>query len=150
MPTKKDDTKAKKKEKVEIATPGGKYNYAHGKRKTSIATARLYKGKGVITVNNKPISEYVSVKSLIGVIKSPLKQLGVADKYDITLRVQGGGISSQAEAMRHAIAKGLLDIDPLNKPSLKSAGMLTRDSRTKERKKFGLKRARKAPQFSKR
>ena len=137
-------------EKVKIATPGGKYFYANGKRKTSVAMVRLYKGGGTITINNKPINEFCSVKTLIGLIKSPLKLTGSEQKYDITVKVIGGGVTSQAEATRHGIAKALLEADPLNKPTLKSAGMLTRDSRTKERKKFGLKRARKAPQFSKR
>jgi small subunit ribosomal protein S9 len=143
--TKKDEKKEEK-----IATPGGKYFYANGKRKTSVATVRLYKGKGVITVNNKALNEFCNVKTLIGLVKSPLKITGSLDKYDITAKTSGGGVNSQAEAVRHGITKALIEADPLNKPSLKSAGLLTRDSRVKERKKFGLKKARKAPQFSKR
>ena len=152
MPTSKKSTKKSesKEEKVKISTPGGKYFYANGKRKTSTARIRLYKGKGVITINNKSISEYCSIKTLIGLIKSPLKLTGTFAKFDITAKVTGGGPCSQADAIKHGIAKALLESDPLLKPTLKKAGFLTRDSRTKERKKFGLKRARKAPQFSKR
>ncbi|MFA6992729.1 MAG: 30S ribosomal protein S9 [Candidatus Gracilibacteria bacterium] len=134
----------------EILTPGGKYFYASGKRKTAIARVRLYKGKGVITVNNKPANEYFTVKTLVGLIKSPLKMIGVEQKYDITVLVTGGGVSSQAEAVRHGISKALLESDPLTRHTLKKAKLLTRDSRIKERKKPGLKRARRGPQFSKR
>lgn len=137
-------------ETITISTPGGKYYYASGKRKTSVAKVRLYKGKGVITINNKPINEYFALKILSGLIKSPLKLIGSDQKYDITVKVEGGGISSQAEAVRHGIAKALIEADPLNRPVLKKAKFLTRDARVKERKKFGLKRARRGPQFSKR
>lgn len=147
---KKTVNKEAEKKEAKIATPGGKYFYANGKRKTSIATVRLYKGAGAITVNNKPISEYFYIKTLVGIIKSPLKLTGSDKKYDITIKVLGGGIHSQADAARHGIAKALVEADPLNKPTIKSAGMLTRDPRIKERKKPGLKRARRAPQFSKR
>ena len=133
-----------------FSTPVGKYFYANGKRKTSIATVRLYKGAGTITVNNRPINEYFYIKTLVGIVKSPLKLTGSESKYDITVKVLGGGIHSQAEAIRHGIARSLVEADPLNKHTIKSAGMLTRDSRIKERKKPGLKRARRAPQFSKR
>ncbi|MBI4235678.1 30S ribosomal protein S9 [Candidatus Peregrinibacteria bacterium] len=128
----------------------GKYFYAHGKRKTSIAKIRLYTGKGDITVNEKAAKEYFTVKTLIGLIKTPFKITGTNNKYDVSAVVRGGGVNSQAEALRHGITKALVQADPLNKPSLKKAGLLTRDSRVKERKKFGLKRARKGPQFSKR
>ena len=138
------------KEQAKFTTPGGKYFYANGRRKTSIATVRLYKGAGVITVNNKPITEYFDLKTLIGLIKSPLKLTGSENKYDITAKVSGGGTASQASAIRHGIARALVEADPLNKHTIKVAGMLTRDPRTKERKKPGLKRARRAPQFSKR
>lgn len=128
----------------------GKYFYAHGKRKTSVAKVRLYSGKGDITVNDQPAKEYFTVKTLIGLIKTPFKITGANNKYDVSVLVMGGGVNSQAEAVRHGITKALVLADPLNKPSLKKAGLLTRDSRIKERKKFGLKRARKGPQFSKR
>lgn len=149
MPTK---VKKIKIEEETAASPSkkGKYFHAHGKRKTSIAKVRLYKGTGEITVNFKPINEYFTVKTLIGKIKSPLILTGYNQKYDISAIISGGGISSQADALRHGIAKALTEADPLNKPTLKKAGLLTRDSRIKERKKYGLKRARKAPQFSKR
>lgn len=147
MPT----TKKKEEETTQPKTIfKGKYFYANGKRKTSVARVRLYKGEGKIIINNKPINEFLSIKTLIGLIKYPFKIVGVVKKYDVSAKVQGGGITSQAEAIRHGIAKGLVEADPLSKPSLKKAGLLTRDSRIKERKKYGLKRARKGPQFSKR
>lgn len=140
----------KEEEKKAITTPGGKYNYANGKRKSAVAKVRLYTGKGVITVNDKPINEYFALKTLVDRVNSPLKLTGNVKVFDITVKVMGGGNTAQAEAARHGIAKALVEIDITNKPTLKKAGLLTRDSRTKERKKFGLKRARKAPQFSKR
>ncbi|MBI2634251.1 30S ribosomal protein S9 [Candidatus Peregrinibacteria bacterium] len=132
------------------AAKKSKYFYAVGKRKSSIASVRLYKGTGEITINNKPIGEYLTVKTLIGTAKTPLTLTGSTQKFDISARINGGGVSSQAEALRHGISKALVEADPLNKPTLRKAGLLTRDSRTKERKKYGLKRARKGPQFSKR
>lgn len=138
------------KEETKSPSPKGKYFYANGKRKSSIAKVRLYKGTGEIFINNKPASEYVSVKTLIGLIKSPLKLTASDKRYDITVMVQGGGVTSQAQAIRHGVSKALVEADPLNKPTLRKAGFLTRDSRVKERKKPGLKRARKGPQFSKR
>ncbi len=149
MPTTKKATESKEV-KTTTATPKGKYTYAHGKRKSSVARVRLYKGSGEITINDKPAGEYITVKTLIGVIKSPFKLTGNTNKFDVTVKVDGGGVTSQAEAIRHGIAKGLVETDPLTKPVLKKAGMLTRDARTKERRKYGLKKARKAPQFSKR
>lgn len=149
MPTKTDDTQ--KEEKVEkIQTPGGKYTYANGKRKTSVAKVRLYKGAGKIMINNKDIKDFCDIKTMIGMIKEPLKLVGKQKDFDITALVSGGGHQAQGEAVRHGIAKALVVLDPLSKPTLKKAGLLTRDPRMKERKKFGLKRARKAPQFSKR
>ena len=140
--------RTKKTEK--ITTPGGKYFYAKGKRKTAIATVRLYKGTGIISINNKSAKEFFDLKSLISLIKAPLKLTGTESKYDVTVKVIGGGITSQAGAIRHGISRALVEADPLNKPTIKLAGMLTRDPRVKERKKFGLKSARRAPQFSKR
>ncbi|MDD3861422.1 MAG: 30S ribosomal protein S9 [Candidatus Gracilibacteria bacterium] len=147
---KKTVDKTQEKKESKIATPGGKYFYATGKRKSAIATVRLFKGAGAITVNNKSVSEYFYIKTLVGIIKSPLKLTGSDSKYDITIKVLGGGIHAQAEAARHGIAKALIEADPLNKHTIKTAGLLTRDPRTKERKKPGLKSARRAPQFSKR
>ncbi len=160
MVEKKKTTTSKAKEKAPAAvaaepkaaktTPSGKYSYANGKRKTAVAKVRLYKGTGVITVNQKPINEYFTLKILVTTATTALKLVGGLKSYDITATVLGGGISSQAEAIRHGITKSLIEADITNKPTLKKAGLLTRDSRVKERKKFGLKRARKAPQFSKR
>jgi len=138
------------KEENKIQTPGGKYFYANGKRKTSVAKVRLYKGKGAIVINNKAVKEYFTVPSMVTELKKPLKLIGVADQYDVIVKVIGGGNSGQAEAVRHGIAKALVIADAENRGVLKKAGLLRRDDRTKERKKFGLKRARKAPQFSKR
>lgn len=136
-------------EKTQTAK-SGKYFYAHGKRKTSVAKVRLYKGTGEIIVNDMPAKDYFVVKSNLGALKSPLKLTGNNKTFDITIKVNGGGKSSQAEAARHGIAKALIEVDADNKLTLKKAGLLTRDARVKERKKFGLKRARKSPQFSKR
>lgn len=127
-----------------------KYHYACGKRKTSIASVRLIEnGTGNVVVNEKPIEEYFYGVA-IGLIKAPLKLVGKAKDYDLSVKVQGGGKSSQAEAVRHGISKALVEADLLNRPTLKKAGFLIRDSRTKERKKPGLKKARKSPQWAKR
>ena len=139
----------KTEEKTSMARKG-KYFYANGKRKTSVARVRLYeKGKGDIIVNNQPVNEYF-FGTLIGSIKAPLKLVDMLKSFDITAKVIGGGVSSQADAVRHGIAKALIVFDPNLRAVLKKAGLLTRDSRVKERKKFGLHRARKAPQWSKR
>lgn len=128
----------------------GKYHYANGKRKTSVARVRLYEGgKGEITINEKPIEEYF-FGALIGNVKSPLKLVSLAKSFDISVKVIGGGVSSQADAVRHGIAKAIIVYDPNLRSALKKEGLLSRDSRTKERKKFGLHRARRAPQWSKR
>ncbi|MBN2307305.1 30S ribosomal protein S9 [Candidatus Peregrinibacteria bacterium] len=128
----------------------GHYFYANGKRKTSVARVRLYEnGKGDIVINNKPISEYF-FGELIGSVKAPLRIANALKLFDVTALVEGGGISSQADAVRHGISKALLDYDPELRKELKAAGFLTRDSRIKERKKYGLKRARRAPQWAKR
>lgn len=151
MPTTTTTKKAEESnEKQTIATPGGKYYYANGKRKTSVARVRLYKGKGEIVVNNKEVNKHFPIKELVGLINNPFKLTGTEKQFDTIVKVEGGGVSSQAEAVCHGISKALVTLDPLNKAVLRKAGMLTRDSRTKERKKYGLKRARKGPQFSKR
>ncbi|MBU1992699.1 MAG: 30S ribosomal protein S9 [Patescibacteria group bacterium] len=127
------------------------YFYANGKRKTSVARVRIYtKGKGDITINEKPIEQYCKVFTQKGTILSPLKLTGHLKDFDITVKVTGGGQMSQSEAVRHGIAKALIEYNLELRPTLKRAGMLTRDSRIKERKKFGLKRARRAPQWCKR
>jgi len=128
----------------------GRYFYANGKRKTAVSRVRLYEnGKGDIIINNKPIDEYLHGE-LIGSTKAPLKLTNTSKNFDIIVKVVGGGISAQADAVRHGIAKALLEFDPGFRAVLKQAGFLTRDSRTKERKKFGLRGARRAPQWSKR
>lgn len=121
-----------------------------GRRKKSISRVRLLNGKGKITINGKPLDEYFGVESLKVIIRQPLTVTNTLDKYDIIAKVIGGGISGQAGAIRHGIARALLEANSEYRPILKSSGFLTRDPRMKERKKYGLKKARKAPQFSKR
>lgn len=129
----------------------GKYHYANGKRKTSVARVRLYeKGQGRIVINGKPYRKYLTIKETFDLVKTPLKMTNNDKNFDISVVVKGGGTHAQAEAIRHGITKALILADPLTRPTLKKAGLLTRDSRVKERKKYGLKRARRAPQFSKR
>ena len=128
----------------------GRYFYANGKRKRAIARVRLYAdGKGEMMVNEKPVTEYF-FGSLIGTIKAPLKLTSTTGQFDMVAHVIGGGVSGQADALRHAVSKALLEYDPALRTELKKAGFLTRDARIKERKKFGLRRARRAPQWSKR
>ena len=121
-----------------------------GRRKKSIARVRLVDGNGKITVNGKDINEYFGVETLKVIVKQPLVATNTIDKYDVIVKVIGGGISGQAGAIRHGIARALLEANSEYRPTLKSNGFLTRDARMKERKKYGLKKARKAPQFSKR
>lgn len=126
------------------------YFYADGKRKTSVARVRLYEnGKGDIIINDKPIEDYF-FGILIGNVKAPLKIANSMKNFDIVVKVTGGGISSQSSAVRHGIAKALIIFDPSLRSALKKAGLITRDSRIKERKKFGLHGARRAPQWAKR
>jgi small subunit ribosomal protein S9 len=127
-----------------------KYFYASGSRKRARARIRLYKGKGNIIINNKKAEEYLTNNLLDKVIKEPLLLTNTKDKFDISVKVTGGGKCGQAEAMRHGISRALVVYDQELKPTLKKAGYLTRDPREKERKKYGLKRARKAPQYRKR
>ena len=121
-----------------------------GKRKTSVARVRLTTGTGKITVNGKDIKEYFIIESLIGDAKQPLVLTELANSVDIKANIYGGGIAGQAGALRHGITKALIEFKPELRPELKKAGFVTRDARKKERKKYGLKKARKAPQFSKR
>lgn len=121
-----------------------------GRRKKSIARVRLAEGKGTITVNGKTLDEYFNTDVLKVIVKQPLVVTNTLDKYDITCTVTGGGLSGQAGAVRHGIARALNEANLEYRPALKSAGFLTRDPRMKERKKYGLKKARKSPQFSKR
>ncbi len=121
-----------------------------GRRKKSIARVRLMAGTGKITVNGKDITEYFGTETLIVIAKQALEAINKAENYDVIVKVIGGGFSGQAGAIRHGIARALIEADEEYRPTLKAAGYLTRDSRMKERKKYGLKKARKAPQFSKR
>ncbi len=121
-----------------------------GRRKSSIARVRLVEGKGNITINGKDIADYFAEETLRVIVKQPLTVTNTLTKYDVIVKVQGGGFSGQAGAVRHGIARALNEANEEYRPALKSNGFLTRDSRKKERKKYGLKKARKAPQFSKR
>ena len=124
--------------------------YGTGRRKSSIARVRLVEGKGTITINGKNIDEYLGTDTLKVIVRQPLTATNTTDKYDVICKVQGGGFTGQAGAIRLGIARALLEANSEYRPILKSAGFLTRDPRMKERKKYGLKKARKAPQFSKR
>jgi small subunit ribosomal protein S9 len=126
------------------------YHYARGRRKEAIATVRLYPGKGEITVGDQTAADYFNNESLVATVEQPLKLAGQDQKLRISLHLSGGGKRGQADAARLAIARALNVMSDDLRPSLKKAGLLTRDPREKERKKPGLKRARKAPQFSKR
>ena len=126
------------------------YFYGTGRRKSSVARVRVYNGTGKITINDRDIDEYFGLETLKLIVRSPLAVAGVEDKFDIVVRVVGGGMSGQAGAIRHGLSRALLQYDENLRPALKKAGFLTRDPRMKERKKYGLKAARRAPQFSKR
>lgn len=124
--------------------------YGTGRRKKSIARVYIAPGKGEITINKRGIDEYFGLETLKVIVRQPLEAVNAVDKYDITVTVHGGGFTGQAGAVRHGIARALCEADADNRETLKKAGFLTRDPRMKERKKYGLKGARRAPQFSKR
>ncbi|AOH52897.1 30S ribosomal protein S9 [Peribacillus frigoritolerans] len=124
--------------------------YGTGRRKSSVARVRLVPGEGRIVINGRDINEYIPFAALREVVNQPLVATETTGNYDILVNVSGGGYTGQAGAIRHGIARALLQVDPEYRPSLKTAGLLTRDPRMKERKKYGLKGARRAPQFSKR
>ena len=124
--------------------------YGTGRRKKSIARVYVEPGKGNITINKRSIDEYFGLETLKVIVRQPLETVNGADKYDVTVTVRGGGFTGQAGAIRHGIARALLQADADFRPLLKKEGFLTRDPRMKERKKYGLKGARRAPQFSKR
>ena len=126
------------------------YFYGTGRRKKSVARVRLYPGTGAITINGKDIDQYFGLETLKLIINQPFGVTENVGKYDVVANVVGGGISGQAGAIRHGIARALLVADETTRGALKAAGLLTRDPRMKERKKYGLKAARRAPQFSKR
>jgi len=124
--------------------------YGTGRRKTSVARVRLVPGEGNIIVNDRPLDKYFGLKTLELIVKQPLNVTDTLGKYDVLAKVEGGGPTGQAGAVRHGIARALLRVDAEYRPGLKKAGLLTRDPREKERRKYGLKKARKASQFSKR
>ena len=124
--------------------------YGTGRRKKSIARVYLVPGKGDVTINKRNMDEYFGLETLKVIVRQPLTLTETADKFDVIVNVKGGGYTGQAGAIRHGIARALLQVDADYRPVLKKAGFLTRDPRMKERKKYGLKAARRAPQFSKR
>ena len=127
------------------------YMYGTGRRKSSVARVHLIpNGSGVITVNGRDIDEYFGLKTLELIVRQPLNLTETVDKYDVIANVAGGGVSGQAGAIRHGITRALMEMDAELRPALKKAGFVTRDPREKERRKYGLKKARKASQFSKR
>ena len=124
--------------------------YGTGRRKSSVARVYLVPGKGKITINKRDIDDYLGLETLKVIVRQPLNLTATVDKFDVLVTVKGGGYTGQAGAIRHGIARALLEADVEFRPALKKAGYLTRDPRMKERKKYGLKAARRAPQFSKR
>lgn len=124
--------------------------YGTGRRKSSVARVYVMPGTGKITINKRDIDEYFGLETLKLIVRQPLEATGTIGKYDVSVNVCGGGTTGQAGAIRHGISRALLEVDSDYRPTLKKAGFLTRDPRMKERKKYGLKAARRAPQFSKR
>ena len=124
--------------------------YGTGRRKKSIARVYLMAGNGNITINKRPIDEYFGLETLKVIVRQPLVATETSDKFDVVVTVRGGGTTGQSGAIRHGLARALCKVDEEYRPILKKAGFLTRDPRMKERKKYGLKKARRAPQFSKR
>ncbi len=133
-----------------VKIPHGKSFYAVGRRKTAVAQVLVTAGDGAITINKLPFEGYFQTADLQRIVLNPMVSIGVDKHLNIKAKIQGGGIHAQAEAMRHAISRSLLEYNPESRRTLKKLGFLTRDPRVKERKKPGLKRARRAPQFSKR
>ena len=126
------------------------YFYGTGRRKKSVARVRIYPGTGVITINKRDIEDYFGLETLKLIVRQPLALTDNLDKFDIVCTVAGGGVTGQAGAIRHGLSRALIEFSADLRPALKKAGFLTRDPRMKERKKYGLKAARRAPQFSKR
>ena len=124
--------------------------YGTGRRKSSVARVRIVPGTGKITINDRDIDEYFGLETLKVVVRQPLVTTDTLGKFDVIAKVTGGGFTGQAGAIRHGLSRALLTVDEEYRPALKAAGFLTRDTRMKERKKYGLKAARRAPQFSKR
>ena len=127
-----------------------KYYYGTGRRKHSVARVRVYNGTGKITINGRDIDDYFGLETLKLIVRQPMTLTDTLGKFDIVCTVAGGGVTGQAGAIRHGLSRALLVFNPELRPTLKAAGMLIRDPRMKERKKYGLKAARRAPQFSKR
>ncbi len=138
---------------VEQSDDQRQYFYGLGRRKSAVARVRLYAAQeeqGSVVINGRPAREYLGRDSLMQHVLKPLQQVELEGRFDVVAKVLGGGMSGQAGAVRHGIARALLVVDPEHRRPLRQAGLLTRDSRVKERKKYGLKRARKAPQYTKR
>ena len=129
---------------------GQSYFYGTGRRKSSVARVRLLPGTGVITINGRDIDDYFGLETLKLIVRQPLELTELLGKFDVIVNVTGGGVTGQAGAIRHGVSRALLEFDAELRPALKKAGFLTRDPRMKESKKYGLKAARRAPQFSKR
>ncbi|MBE6791831.1 MAG: 30S ribosomal protein S9 [Ruminococcaceae bacterium] len=129
---------------------GNPYFYGTGRRKKSVARVRVYPGTGKIIINDRDIDNYFGLETLKLIVRQPLVLTETSEKFDVICKVQGGGVTGQAGAIRHGLSRALLQHDENLRPLLKKAGFLTRDPRMKERKKYGLKAARRAPQFSKR
>ena len=128
-----------------------KYNYGTGRRKSSVARVRVYEnGTGSIIINGREIDDYFGLDTLKLIVRQPLVSTDLTDKVDLVVSVAGGGVAGQAGAIRHGLSRALVTLNPEYRPTLKAAGFMTRDPRMKERKKYGLKAARRAPQFSKR
>ena len=126
------------------------YFYGTGRRKSSVARVRILPGTGAITINGRDIDDYFGLETLKLIVRQPLEATETLGKFDLIVKVGGGGVSGQAGAIRHGLSRALLQVSPEYRPVLKAAGFLSRDPRMKERKKYGLKAARRAPQFSKR
>ena len=126
------------------------YYYGTGRRKSSVARVRVYQGTGKITINGRDIDDYFGLETLKLIVRQPLELTNTTGSFDIVCTVAGGGVTGQAGAIRHGLSRALLNFNEELRPALKKAGFLTRDPRMKERKKYGLKAARRAPQFSKR
>ncbi|MCH8090453.1 MAG: 30S ribosomal protein S9 [Chloroflexi bacterium] len=127
-----------------------RYFYAIGKRKCAVAKVRLFPGSGTLIVNGKPLEEVLPLRTLQETVQEPFRVAQLTNNYNASIMVSGGGIAGQAQAIRHGIARALVVADEELRPVMRKAGLLTRDARVKERKKYGLKRARKAPQYTKR
>lgn len=143
-------TAAKTSSKASKAIPKENFYRGTGRRKEAVARVRLYPGTGEVTVNNKTVGDYFGTEYLQALVKAPFGATETVDRYNVIAAIAGGGVAGQAEALRHAIARALLLVNEDFRDELRKAGFLTRDQRAKERRKYGLKKARKAPQFSKR